>query len=63
MAFSDEFKSGQRVSKGRPQPGRNIFTCARCDTPEFRTQIRWTLLDEVGRYLGLGRDEADQSEL
>ena len=40
----------------------NIREYVRSDGPEFRTQVRRTLLQEIGRYLGLDEDEVDQSE-
>ena len=35
----------------------NIYEYVRGDVPEFRTQIRRTLLHEIGHYLGLDEDE------
>jgi predicted Zn-dependent protease with MMP-like domain len=40
----------------------NIRDYVRGDVEEFRTQVRRTLLHELGRYLGLDEDGADQSE-
>ena len=40
----------------------NIYEYVRGDVPEFRTQIRRTLLHEIGHYLGLDEDEVDQRE-
>jgi predicted Zn-dependent protease with MMP-like domain len=40
----------------------NIREYVRSDGPEFRTQVRRTLLQEVGRYLGLDEDGVDQGE-
>ena len=40
----------------------NISEYVRSDGPEFRNQVRRTLLDEVHRYLGLDEDGADQGE-
>ena len=39
----------------------NIREYVRSDGPEFRMQVRRTLLQEIGRYLGLDEDGADQS--
>ena len=39
----------------------NIREYVRSDGPEFRMQVRRTLLQEVGRYFGLDEDGADQS--
>ena len=39
----------------------NIRDSVRGDVVEFRTQVRRTLLEEIGRYLGLDEDGADQS--
>ena len=41
----------------------NIYEYVRGDVPEFRTQIRRTLLHEIGHYLGLDEDEVDQRGL
>ncbi len=38
----------------------NIRENVRSDGPEFRTQVRRTLLHEIHRYLGLDEDEVDQ---
>ena len=40
----------------------NISEYVRSDGPEFRTQVRRTLLDEAHRWLGLDEDGADQGE-
>ena len=37
----------------------NIREYVRSDGPEFRTQVRRTLLREMGHYLGLDEDEVD----
>jgi predicted Zn-dependent protease with MMP-like domain len=39
----------------------NIREYVRSDGVEFRTQVRRTLLQGIGRYLGLDEDEVDQS--
>ena len=67
MAFFGEFKSGCRGLVGSIIAGLrffdNILSYIRGDVPEFRTQIRRTLLHEIGHYLGLDEDEVDQREL
>ena len=35
----------------------NILAYVRAELPEFRTQVRRTLLHEIGHYLGLDEDE------
>ncbi|MCX7009078.1 MAG: metallopeptidase family protein [Kiritimatiellaeota bacterium] len=41
----------------------NIFKYARSDGLDFRTQVRRTLLHEIGHYLGLDEDGVDQRGL
>ena len=41
----------------------NILAYVRGDLPEFRTQVRRTLLHEIGHYLGLDEDGVDQRGL
>ena len=41
----------------------NIYVYVRGDVPEFRTQLRRTLLHEIGHYLGLDEDEVDMRGL
>ena len=41
----------------------NILAYVRDDLPEFRVQVRRTLLHEIGHYLGLDEDGVDQRGL